>query len=175
MILSAILAACQDFDGQNPDRIRIFKRVSHSICPEILGKCTVVRISRPEGTEIMSGQNFSLNKTGTLAEHQPAALGLPACLCCTGVVCHSVPSTWSSTQVVPCAPPQGSLQNGTTQYLPACMEDRLESLFARELRPLLFVNYGNINIVSSMGAWIRRYVLAWLTGSHLMFACMGLN
>ncbi len=39
---------------------------SPRICPEILEKCTIVRISRPEGTEIMSGQNFSPNKTGTL-------------------------------------------------------------------------------------------------------------
>ncbi len=71
MILAALWAACQDYFGQNPDRIEIFRRVSPRICPEILEKCTTVRISRPEGTEIMSGQNFSPNKTGTLPYTMP--------------------------------------------------------------------------------------------------------
>ncbi len=66
MILAAILAACQDLFGQNPDRIRIFKRVFPQDLPRNPGKCTIVRISRPEGAEIMSGQNFPSNKTGTL-------------------------------------------------------------------------------------------------------------
>ncbi len=66
MILAAIMAACQDFFGQNPDRIRIFKRVFPQALPRNPGKCTIVRISRPEGAEIMSGQNFTPNKTGTL-------------------------------------------------------------------------------------------------------------
>ncbi len=66
MILAALLAACQDFFGQNPDRIRISKRVFLQDLPRNPEKCTDVRISRPDGTEIMSGQNFSPNKTGTL-------------------------------------------------------------------------------------------------------------
>ncbi len=66
MILAAILAACQDFSGQNPDRIRIFKRVLPQVLPRNPGKCTIVRISSPEDPEITSGQNFSPNKTGTL-------------------------------------------------------------------------------------------------------------
>ncbi len=65
MILAAILAACQDCFGQNPDRIRIFKRVFPQDLPRNPGKCTAVRISRPEGTEIMSGQHFSPCTTGT--------------------------------------------------------------------------------------------------------------
>ncbi len=58
MILAASLAACQDLFGQNPDRIRIFKRVFAQDLPRNPGKCTTVTISRPEGAEIMSGQNF---------------------------------------------------------------------------------------------------------------------
>ncbi len=68
MILAALLAACQDVLGQNPDRIRIFKRVFAQDWPRNPGKCTTVRISRPEGAEIMSGQTFPSNKTGTLVE-----------------------------------------------------------------------------------------------------------
>ncbi len=66
MILAAILAACQDFFGQNPDRIRIFQRVFAQDLPRNPGKCTIIRISGLEGAEIMSGQNCSPNKTGTL-------------------------------------------------------------------------------------------------------------
>ncbi len=66
MILAAILAACQDLFRHNPDQIRIFKRISPQDLPRNPGKCTIVRISRPEGTEIMSGQNYFANKTGTL-------------------------------------------------------------------------------------------------------------
>ncbi len=43
------------------------------------GKCTIVRISRPEGTEIMSGQNFLPNKTGTLAWTHAGRRRLAAC------------------------------------------------------------------------------------------------
>ncbi len=38
MILAALLAACQDFFGQNPDRIRIFKRVFPQDLPRNPGK-----------------------------------------------------------------------------------------------------------------------------------------
>ncbi len=89
MILAAILAACQGFLGQNPDRIRIFKRGFIQDLPRNPGKCTIVRISRPEGTEIMNGQNFSPNKTGTLAAWVERAPGQ-----------HALHGQWS---LQPCA------------------------------------------------------------------------
>ncbi len=67
-MMDTALVCC---DMRAAGSVPVFRIIMILVFPQDLprnpGKCTIVRISRPEGTEIMSGQNFSPNKTGTLA------------------------------------------------------------------------------------------------------------